>query len=77
MKMIVDGPSSIPVDGKFPFLFYKISAVWNFVILVKDSDTGSSSLLVVRIVIFVCLWVFILRTLSRNYVRWRKEALFC
>ena len=44
MKMIVEGPSSILMGGKFPFLVLQISVskcgAWNFVILVKVSTTG-------------------------------------
>ena len=53
MKMIVEGPSSIPVGGKFQFLVLQNKCsvavgAWNFVILVEASGTGRPSLVAVR-----------------------------
>ena len=53
MEMIVEGLSSIRVGGKYPFLVLQHlcsegEVVWNFVILVVDSNTGGPSLVAVR-----------------------------
>ena len=64
MKMIAEDPSLIPMGGKFPFfcftkLVFRRSGAWNFVILVKDSDTGDPSFIAVRMeYLFACQFLY-------------------
>ena len=53
MKMIVKGPSSIPVGSNLPFLVFQnfcseAVRARNFVIFVEDSDTRRPSLVAAR-----------------------------
>ena len=83
MKMIVEGPSSIPVGGKFQFLVLQNKCsvavgAWNFVILVEASGTGRPSLVAVRME-YLFAYQFCLsnlRTFDGKPVSWRKEPFF-
>ena len=51
--MIAEGPMSIPMGGKLPFLVLQNQCseavgAWNFLMRIKNSDTGGPSLVAVR-----------------------------